>query len=387
MPKPREAPGREEARARLNPALLRWARESAGYSLEEAAKAIGVSAERLIAAEAGSWQITLRQAEKAAHRYERPMATFYLPEPPHEETAAKQYRRLPDSPPPPWPKELRSLARRVRERQSDTVELYELLEEPPPWPTRSFGRGLGADRAAELVRVALGVSIDEQRGWRDRTGYKPLRRWLDAVEALGVLVIQDGAIPLTLARGFASVDPIVPAIVLNTEDDARARIFTLFHEFGHLLTGSVPRDDTAEGWCDSFSASILMPAAEFTADFEAISDDHDLPHAIDAVASTYGVTPDAAAVRVGRLDLAPFAEVRNVRQFIAKRGEAARRDGSGGGDYYRTQLARTSPSFAALVFAALDGQALTYSAASRLLNVKVNNFGRFRSAITSRSAG
>ena len=57
---------------------------------------------------------------------------FFLPVPPEEETPEAQFRRLPGAPPPPWPPAMNLLARRVRERQEDAVELYELLDQAPP---------------------------------------------------------------------------------------------------------------------------------------------------------------------------------------------------------------------------------------------------------------
>ena len=69
----------------VTPSALRWARESIGYELEEAADLIGVRAEKLAAAERGDAYLTLRQAEEAARRYERPLAALFVSEPPVEE--------------------------------------------------------------------------------------------------------------------------------------------------------------------------------------------------------------------------------------------------------------------------------------------------------------
>jgi Zn-dependent peptidase ImmA (M78 family) len=55
----------------------------------------------------------------------------------------------------------------------------------------------------------------------------------------------------------------VPAVVVNTQDDARARAFTAVHELGHLTleaTGE-PVGPQTESWCDDFAGEILMPPA------------------------------------------------------------------------------------------------------------------------------
>jgi hypothetical protein len=114
--------------AHVTPAVLRWARESIGYEVDEAARRIGVRPEKLEGAEAGDLMLTLRQAEKAADVYDRPLAALFLCEPPREEPQEAQFRRLPGAPAPPWPPEMQTLARRVQSRQETAVELY-------AWPT------------------------------------------------------------------------------------------------------------------------------------------------------------------------------------------------------------------------------------------------------------
>lgn len=69
-------------RALVEPDMLVWARESAGYSIEAAARKIGVPLERL-----HGWENekvknlpTLNQLRKMASVYKRPLSAFYLSE-------------------------------------------------------------------------------------------------------------------------------------------------------------------------------------------------------------------------------------------------------------------------------------------------------------------
>ncbi len=140
-------------RAEANPLALKWARESLGYTLEDAAPKVGVTAEKLDRAERGEHLLTLRQAENAAKAYDRPLAALFVPEPPREEPPEAQFRRLPGAPPPPWPHEMRLLIRRVRERQQAAVELYErghgsMFDGPEGEPSDE----VAADREAEDER-------------------------------------------------------------------------------------------------------------------------------------------------------------------------------------------------------------------------------------------
>ncbi|MGH3064228.1 MAG: ImmA/IrrE family metallo-endopeptidase [Gaiellaceae bacterium] len=95
-------------------------------------------------------------------------------------------------------------------------------------------------RHGRTARRLLGVALAEQKSWRDTSGYRPLREWVDATQALGAVVMQDGSLEVDDMRGFASPGD-VPAIVVNTNDDPRARAFTIVHQLGQLLRAHAGR--------------------------------------------------------------------------------------------------------------------------------------------------
>ncbi|WP_371348900.1 helix-turn-helix domain-containing protein [Ancylobacter sp. IITR112] len=63
--------------ANVNPRILQWARETARLTPEAAAKAVGVSLERLLACEAGDEQLTFNQFLAAANAYKRAPALLW----------------------------------------------------------------------------------------------------------------------------------------------------------------------------------------------------------------------------------------------------------------------------------------------------------------------
>lgn len=371
--------------AHVTPEVLRWARESIGYSIQDAAEKMGVPWYRLAGAEEGADLLTLRQAEDAARTYERPLAALFLPSPPIEEPQEVKFRRLPGSPEPPWPPAMQLLARRITERQDAAVELYESLDEAPVWATTrtAFAHGDRHD-LPELARQVLAVGRDDQRHWSDV--YAPLRGWRDAVEALGVLVMQDGSMEVDDMRGFASIRPeAVPAIVVNTNDDARARAFTIVHEFGHVILAArgQPVGPGAEAWCDQFAGEVLMPPAWLAAEFESAAASTLLGR-VEEVARTFSVTPLAAAVRIARSKLADQREVDAVITEIRRRGEGVSKP-RGGGDYYVKTIAGLGPGYISLVLSALEANTVTYPTASALLGgVKANHLDELRDRVAGR---
>jgi Zn-dependent peptidase ImmA (M78 family) len=374
--------------AYVTPAVLRWARESIGYDLGEAASRLHLSGWQLEAAEEGVDLLTLRQAESAAKLYERPLAALYLAEPPSEEPQEAQFRRLPGSPEPPWPPEMRVLARHVRNRQDAAAELYELLEETPPWRgIRDQLADVPESNLAGAARAALGITLGEQTSWHDPSGYTPLRRWIDAIESLGIISVQDGTMPVALMRGFASVHPLVPAVVANMQDDPRSRAFTLVHELGHHLAGvGRAHGSDSEAWCENFAGEVILPREPF-ADELSRSPHVDPVATIDHVAVTFGVTPLAAAVRARRYGLIDQGRADALIDAIRRRHQDRAEDTQRrGGNYYYNEIGHLGPAFIRLVLTAADTQAVTYPAASGLLGIKVNNFDKLREHLERRGA-
>ena len=87
----------------VNPRILTWARETAGFSLEEAAEKLhlrdarGVSAvDRLSKLELGETAPTRRQLLNMSSQYHRPLLTFYMSAPPRQGNRGQDFRTLPE---------------------------------------------------------------------------------------------------------------------------------------------------------------------------------------------------------------------------------------------------------------------------------------------------
>lgn len=148
-----------------NPAILEWARNEAGYSLDEAAKRIDVTAERLAAWELGDDRPTLAQLRKASDTYARTVASFLLAAPPPSDLpAVRDFRSLSTSRISP---QLRREMRRAVRRRQVLLDLA-LIE---PWALRSIV-GIGADeRGGSLGHRQRGGSRTHRRhaGTDERT--------------------------------------------------------------------------------------------------------------------------------------------------------------------------------------------------------------------------
>src|SRR5579862_4187673 len=117
---------------RANPTILAWAREESGYAPERVAKRLSVTEERLLAWEQGERQPTIRQVERLAHLFHRPLSIFFQPRPPQLPPLATEYRRLTGVRPGHETPELRLALRKMLIRRENALNLLGELGQPTP---------------------------------------------------------------------------------------------------------------------------------------------------------------------------------------------------------------------------------------------------------------
>jgi Zn-dependent peptidase ImmA (M78 family) len=222
--------------------------------------------------ENGTVQPTVRQLRLLANATKRPLAIFYLAEPPRGFTALRDFRRLPGASVGVQTPALRLAVRVACERRQLALDLATDLDElPPPLPIQAYVEEPVAD-VARRIRDLLGISIQEQKRWKD--SYAALNGWRHAAQQRGVLVFQARGVDVSEMRGFSVTEEPMPLIVLNTKDAPNGRVFTLLHEFCHLLLrkggicdlkdrGQKPEENPIEVFCNRVAAETLVPRRAF----------------------------------------------------------------------------------------------------------------------------
>ena len=314
--------------AHVTPEMLRWARERAGCSLDQAGKSAGRDAGTVAAWESSdSSQLpTARQAQNLARAYRVPFALLYLdrPTPDLEHETVPEFRRLdPETGNTrPQSRQLRWMIRQAQERQAFAIELLEDDEEVSlPW-VGSATLDEDPESLGERIREELGVSGHVPRA---RNKERVLDWWIERVETLGIFVSRyrpDGnqywVVEPSEARGLSLCHPLAPYIVLNSRDAPAGRTFTLMHELAHIYYGQCGVDDLGderqiplearnlEQRCNQVAASILMPAIPFRREWGNRMEE--IPDRIRIVANLFGVSRQAAAVRARSRILALISE-------------------------------------------------------------------------------
>lgn len=246
----------------VNPAMLVWARETSGMSIELAAHKADVKPDRLSSWEAGSGRPSIPQLRKLAWVYRRPLAAFYLSEPPKRFQVMHDFRRLaarnlaPENSP-----KLTFEIRKAYDRREWALELMAELDESPPSFQVRASLNEDVEEIASQLRSSIGVSTTEQGSWRIDT--EAFRQWRLLLEKAGFLTLQATDLTLEEARGFSiSLRPL-PVVVANIKDAPRGRIFTLLHEATHVMLneGGICdlHDADAEAFCNKVAGAILFP--------------------------------------------------------------------------------------------------------------------------------
>src|SRR6266496_2833013 len=181
----------------VRPELLVWAREEAGLSLEEAAKKLHAKVDRLSACEQGSERLTINQLRTLSTIYRRPLAFFYLPQPPPKSVSLRDFRRLNNVERQISPA-LRYEIRRARYRRQVALRLYDEISEEPPRVTATTSLKADPEGVAQTIRQLLGISQAQQ--YRFSSEYESYPFWREAIERCGVLVFQSSGIKLSEMR-------------------------------------------------------------------------------------------------------------------------------------------------------------------------------------------
>jgi Zn-dependent peptidase ImmA (M78 family)/transcriptional regulator with XRE-family HTH domain len=391
--------------ALIKPELLVWARRSAGFSLDAAATKLRVSEDRLHSWEAGEARPTIAQLRMAARVYKRPLAIFYLPEPPLDFQPLRDYRRVPDAQLGQLSPGLLAVIRRARAVREAALELRELADEPvDPAPKLDEGTA-DPERFGVAARALLGVTLAQQAAWQDPR--RALNAWLDAVSGLDVLVLQAQSIPVQEMRGFSISMDRLPVVVLNGGDSPRGRIFTLLHEFAHVLLHTdgvcdvLPRRqarrpaDEIEIFCNQVAAAALMPLDAFRAEPALQNPPADRRWSeatIRGLSEKYSASQEAVVRRLYSVGLADWdflqekgAEYRAAFQAFREEQKRKRLEEkrSGGPSHYRMKVRDLGRGFIESALDAYYRRAITGSDLSEYLEIKLNGLPKLEAELAA----
>jgi len=381
--------------ALIKPTLLIWARESAGFEIEVAAKKAAVKVEALEEWERGDSRPSIPQLRKLGDIYKRPLAVFFLSEPPKGFDPQREFRRLPSVTPQYESTELRLALRSALFRREAARELYERLGEPLPDINASAHPTEDPEVVGQRIRELLGITWEEQLEWA--SPYVALNVWREAIENLGILVFQTGGIDLEEMRGTGVTHGSLPLIVLNNADAPHGRIFTLLHEFIHILftngghhTSAIegkrlPEDQVLERASNRFAAATLMPRKQFLEEVEkypdALTGSNEL---LRRFANRIKVSAEAILRRLVSLQRVSNALYREKRREWQKRSWFSAPRGDGGPPIQVKVVSSLGRSFVSLVLEGYQRNVISSGDLSDYLGIKLKYLDKVAGELLTR---
>jgi Zn-dependent peptidase ImmA (M78 family) len=226
--------------------------------------------------------------------------------------------------------------------------------------------------AGRALRSFLGVSEQEQLATKDE--FAALRLWGDALQRRGVYVSQRRLDDETV-RAFSQVDGPHAVVVVDTRDSAYARIFSLLHEYTHVVlrsAGICDLDDHSqvERFCNAVAAAALMPARLVRKvlrerQFSGVAETDD--ELLRLLSRELHVSQAALLIRLRELGTISTSHFDDMERRRAGRRSDDER--TPGGTYYPPRINRVGRRFAREVFGALDGGEIDRQDASAALEI------------------
>lgn len=358
----------------VTPEVITWARERAGFSLEEATNYF----RNIQSWELGGSFPTYSQLEKLADKFKLPVAVFFFPEPPETPAISDSFRTLPVVQFEYMPREIRQLLRKAKALQLNLAELNQGKNSVDRLIFRdlNFPIDVNIDEMAQKVREYLDISLEIQCSWK--TNEQALDSWRRILNGVGISIFKD-AFKVNEYSGFCLYDDVFPLIYVNNSTSKTRQIFTLFHELAHLIfktSGIDTREDAfildlvddaqrIEIICNRFAANFLVPDDVFEVAFRG--------------RPATEVTAESLALRFHVSREVIFRKffdrhlIDEERYLRAAREWAAQAAGGTGGNWYHTKIAYLGRDYIGLAFSQFYKNRITESQLAEYLDTKPRN--------------
>ncbi|NQS98736.1 MAG: ImmA/IrrE family metallo-endopeptidase [candidate division Zixibacteria bacterium] len=380
----------------INPDILIWAREKAGFSIDEIALSMKKLPEVVRSWEAGKNVPTYIQLEDLAHRvYKRPIAIFFFPEPPEEMNPKTDFRTLPDS-------DLERLApdtlyaiRQAKAMQIALKEINEGINTAEQKIFLNFKLNVNDEikNIVKQIRKFLDVDIIKQKEWKSEN--EALENWRNCIEEKGIYIFKRSFKQKDIS-GFCLIDEEFPLIYLNNSNSKARQIFSVFHELAHILlsiNGVTKSEDDRfihslkdydrriELFSNKFASEFLVPEDDFRVSIKEMLSEFPKKQIVSEMAALYRVSREVIARKMLAMDLLRNDEFDTIIKELQQDYLKYTKGKKGGGDYHRTQSTYLSGKFLSTVFSKYYQGKFSIEQLADYLNMKVSSIPSFEKTL------
>lgn len=368
----------------VNGKVLEWARKIRGLEIEQAAELLGIQANELRDYESGAKKPLVGFLRNMSARYRINFTSLLMPEPLPVEKLPTDHRERHGR----HPLSMDTLI--AIEDVNEALDAFEDIADEAPRivPKLSIGTApLDDDPEAVAIRERkrFGVSVDQQQLWRGLADAR--RRWRELIEDHGVFTYMIPMPPKELS-GFSILRDDLAAICINDREPTEgAKIFTLFHEYCHLLLRNTGISDEnhstrIERFCNDFAAAFLIPRNPLKQEVGDVETPHEFSDAeVKRLAGRFRVSNRAMALRLEKTGFAPsgFYERRTRPWDIPS--EVPYSPSSTQPSYIKIRIKQVGRLHARTVLEAVERRVINSFDASVLIGLKPGSFGKVQAAL------
>lgn len=268
-------------KAKINSAMMKWAREYAGFTHGHEERLPKDIKSKYEAWEKGENSPTWNQLREVSKKYHIPTAFFFMDCPPNFDNLPNMinYRKLvADS---IYETNSPNLINNIRKSETRREIYLDLLNELNEDILLFKVPKLEHDTKifSNYIREILDISLSTQKSWyKEVNHYNFLNKWKEVLnEKLGVLIFETEGVLLEEMRALCIFHEKIPIILLNGKDSVNGRIFSLFHELTHLLLGesAICGDDEntqEEIFCNAVAEEFLVPEHDLNISINGVTD-------------------------------------------------------------------------------------------------------------------
>lgn len=255
----------------INPSVLAWARKESAMDMGHILKTLEIDHPTYQLWERFGNNVPFSKLKILAKIFQRQIAVFFLPEAPEKTERPMDNRNLKD-----FNAKLSPDASLSIRRANRYCELLNDLNPAPyyndiyRWTDELQGtfynpKRIDSEEITGWIRGKIGISIDQQITAPSQS--QAYKMWRAAFEnKLGIPTFQF-KMPMQEVQGFSLNDKVPYCIAVNSRHSVTGKIFTLFHELGHLIKRQagicfpekIADNQILELECNAFAGMLLIP--------------------------------------------------------------------------------------------------------------------------------
>lgn len=334
---------------------------------------------------------TFKQLESAAKYLQIPFGYMFLDTPPKENVMEIEFRSISNKIP-QISKDLQDTILEMDRRRNWMSDYRKDLGWTKLDIIKDFNEQKSGDIAADAKLAKRLLNLPEYWYTRLKDLDQTFGFLKEKLEHIGILVMRNGivgnntrrSLDINEFRAFMLYDDVAPLIFINNNDSKAGKIFSLIHEYFHVLFEQEdvvldPYVQTTpdEQQINALTAEFLMPQEQIFGLWDRRAD---VLEQINRLSSYFKVSRLAFAIKLNSLGLVHSDIVERVRLESVKDFEK-KTDSSKRANFYPTYYSRMSRVFLETVIRSVESGEIGYTYAFKLLGVKGKTFDRIKADV------